>query len=121
MPATDREHGEVVRRIEPPGEPLREQQQHGAGDAAEEVRRLDDAERQHAIEQREACRGRRRRTGEQQHQPGEEREHGQHARRELLGHRRPSVRRATRAGLARGAVAVRRRPATSSATASGIR
>ena len=55
MPAAIADRGQVVRRVEPARQPLRQEQQQRAGDAAEEVRGLDDAERQQAIEQREAC------------------------------------------------------------------
>ena len=66
MPGDHRDRGQVVRRIEPPGQALRQDQERGADDAAEEVRHLDDAERQNALEQLQPSRGRRRRAREEQ-------------------------------------------------------
>ena len=85
MPDDDRAGRQVVGRVEPPRQALRQDQQRRAGDAAEKVRRLDHAERQDAIEQSQPARGRRRGAREEQHQPGEKREDRQHAWRQLLG------------------------------------
>jgi hypothetical protein len=84
-PRRNDSHGRQPRAIQPPREALRQQQQRGARDASEEMRSLDHAERQHTIEKRETARGGRRRAGEQQDDPGDEREHREYARRELLG------------------------------------
>ena len=65
----DRRGRQVVRGIEPPRQALREQQQDRADDAADEMRGLDDAERQHALEKLEAARRRGRGAREQQHEP----------------------------------------------------
>ena len=67
MPAATARDGQYLRPIEAARQTLRQQEQRGARDAAEEMRRLDDAERQEAIEQRQAPLRGRRRTGEQQH------------------------------------------------------
>ena len=84
MPVTIVVGRQVVGGIEAPRQPLRQNQQRRAGHAAQEVRRLDQPERQDAIEQREPPGGGGRGAREEQHQPGEKREDGQHARRELL-------------------------------------
>ena len=67
MPAPTAATVRYVRSVEPARQPLRQQQQRGAGDAAEEMRRFDDAERQEAIEQRQPSGRGRRRAREQQH------------------------------------------------------
>ena len=89
-PEAEQEDGGVVGDVQPAGHSLRHHQQRHADHAAEEVRRLEDPERQKARERRQATGMRRRRTREEQHHSGEEgedREHlGRHQQRGVAEH-----------------------------------
>ncbi len=76
---------QVVRRIEPPGQALREDQERGAGHAAQKMRQLDDAERDERVEQLQPSRGSGRGARDQQDHSGQEGEDREHRRREPLG------------------------------------
>ncbi len=78
----EQENGGVVGNVQPARDPLRHHQERHADHAAEEVRRLEDPERQEARQGRQATRLRRRRTREEQHHSGEEGEDREHLRRD---------------------------------------
>ena len=85
-PDHDGGHTEQIRCVQPAGEALREHQQRGANDAAEKVGCFDDAERQHATQQRQPPGRGRGGTGKQQDPAAQEGESRQEARGEALGH-----------------------------------
>ena len=111
---------QVVRGVEPPRQALRQQQQRRADDAAEEMRRLDHAERQ---DRSSSC-SRPAAAGvapeKSRSTPPQKRDDRQHARRQLLG-QTAEQRRLARAACAATLPRPRRRPAPTSATASGSR
>jgi hypothetical protein len=80
-PAPEQRDGEDVGGVEPQLEPAGEEEQPHAGEAAEEVRGLDDRERHEVLEPGETLALRGRRTGDQEDGAGAERGEGEQVRR----------------------------------------